>query len=217
MRSKSVFPGLIVVFILCSCGGGGGGGGSSSHGVRLLHSSLDDAPLAMTSVTAATEVLQTSRFAEPGGYVAVSSGEQRVSVEGGQVGRIQSQPFTVAGGDRYSVLFYRNVSNDAPSLKVLDDAAPELESGQSAVRIVHALSGAAVLEAEIGGNTVETTYASGGEYVVVPAGSVSITVRRQADGLVVFSGMRTVESGKTRTLFMSGEINYFVSAALVEG
>lgn len=204
---------------LVSCGGGGGGGGSkaSSHGIRLIHGSIDDAPLSMSSSLAPVQTLQTARFAEATLYSPLAKGEQYITIEGGQVSGTASAPFTSTGSERLSALFYRNVSTEAPTVVIITDNSPELAKTQSAIRVLHAAAGAAALDVNIGGTESSVPFANAGEYAVVAPGPVSITARRHVDGYVVISQSRNLEAGRAYTLVISGEVGYFVASSLLAG
>jgi len=218
MKIKLVLGALSCLGFLVNCGGGGGGGNSSSsHGVRVLHASIDDAPLSVVSSTSPTEVMQTVRFAQRSDYVSVSEGIQSISVEGGQVAKFSSREFEISGDESRSVLFFRNAHTDEPTLVVLADERPELEGGQSAIRIVHAVKGAAVLAGDINGSSINVSYSEGAPYLIVPSGLQRIDIRREADGKLLSSQSFDLAAGKSYTLLMSGEVDYLVVATLLDG
>ncbi len=219
---KQIRPVLSCVFTLsflvsCGGGGGGGGGGASSHGIRLIHASIEDAPLSMTSSLAPLNELQTARFAEATLYSPLPKGEQHITVDGGQVGGVSSAPFTVDGRERLSALFYRDVAGDVPRVAVISDIPPELSKTQAAVRVLHALAGAAALDVTIAGTHSIVAFADAGEYAVVAPGPVNITAARHADGYPAASQSLSLEAGKAYTLVLSGEAGYFTASSLFAG
>jgi len=86
------------------------------------------------------------------------------------------------------------------------------------VKLIHGLVGASQLNTFFsdGQSANNTPYGEGSSYVYVPAGLKTITIKRASDGLVV--GNLTVElgAGKAYSVFMAGEIEYFVTPRLLE-
>lgn len=219
MKVKTIFVAFVCIGFLVNCGGGGGGGGgsSSSHGVRVLHASIDDAPLSIVSSTKPEELMQTTRFADNSSYVSVGKGTQNISVEGGQVGKLYSSNFSISDKESYSILFYRHAHTDEARLAVMSDEKPDFDSDQSAIRVVHAVKGAAALLGELNGSSQRVSYAEGGAYLIVPSGLQQISVRREVDGKLLSTRSLNLEAGKAYTLLMSGEVDYLVVSTLLDG
>lgn len=216
-KLRTVF--LVVVACLYGCGGGGGSDGSSaSTGVRLLHASIDDAPQSLVSSLDSTKVLQTPRFADASLYVGVKKDPQSFRISGGQISGLSSSSVTVSKGERYSLLLIRDVGTGTPRVNLISDAPPALSSGQSALRFVHGMPGAAIIVASIGGKseTLSSPYGQASDYMVVPSGAVSYTVQRKSDGATVLNETRLLADTHAYSVLVTGQEGYFVTSSFLE-
>lgn len=215
----------LLILVLSGCGGGGGGsddGGSrsASTGVRVLHGALDVGPADLMSSLLQTKVSEATSFAEPALYKKLDTGSQNLTLtlhnSPGSV--FGSLPLSIDNNEHYSFLFYGNEGNLGLAVNLLKDDAGEIPEGNAAVRIVHALIGAAAVRASYssGAGSEPVSFGTGGAYDFLPAGSGGVVIRRQSDSRVLTSISGEFAAGKAYTVFVTGEVDYFVTARLLE-
>lgn len=203
-----------------SCGGGGGGSGDggsdSADGVRVLHGSIDAAPVDVISSVASSAVVSQAVFAGSKGYRSVPSGAQVLSVtralNSGDV--IASFNETIAKGGRYSILLYGDGETFGLRTRLIVDEVPASISGV-AVRVVNGVTGAASLTVSVsGGGSEQVGFGQNSKYIETSAGDVTIAASRAADGRPVSSLTRTLQAGRAYTVLVAGEIGYYVKSEL---
>jgi len=211
--------------MLSACGGGGdggsGGGGrneSAETGVRLLHGSIDVPPILAETSAAPGVPIDQIRFNQSSYYAELPEGPQTLAVRSNDGGNLFSLPVTVADGERRSALLYGTREALGIRVSLLDDVPPELENGFAAIRVVHALAGAATISGSLGGTALPASVGFGkaSSYVTVPAGPVSISLARSVDGRTVASQPQQVASRKSYSFMVTGEVGYLTFTNLLE-
>lgn len=209
---------FVLSLSLCACGGGGGGGGGGSSartGVRILHGAIDVTPLDLYS-TVVDGLVQTTKFASNNFYAGLPEGDQVLTATRALTPQAPafSLPISVAKNQRQSLLVYGNTESLGVRQNILNDDPGEVPTGSAAVRVVHALNGAAAINATFAGQeiTASTPFGSASAYVYLPPGIANLSVTRDSDKAVVFSGPHTVEDRKAYTFLITGEVNYLVVA-----
>lgn len=212
---------LCTLAFLCvsACGGGGGGGGgSSSRGMRVLHGAIDTSPMNAIS-SAKPELLQTARFAEVKGYSSLPKGVQQLALKTKTGSTIATADVDFTGAERFSFLLYGNREDLGLRGVVIPDNSPEKISGDmSVVKAVHGLAGASGIDVTVANKAISLAigFSTASPYVEVPAGVVTLDVKRTADKKTVFSGPITLEKGKPYTVFVTGEVDYLVIAPVFQ-
>jgi len=213
---------LAISLVATACGGGGGGGESgdggsdSADGVRVLHGSIDAAPVDVISSVASSAVVSQAVFAGAKGYRSLRPGEQVLSLtralNSGDV--IASFNQNIAKGGRYSILLYGDGETFGLRTRLIVDEVPASISG-AAVRVVNGVTGAASLNVSIsGGGSEQVGFGQNSQYIETSAGDVTISTSRAADGRVVSSVTRTLQAGRAYTVLVAGEVGYYVKSVL---
>lgn len=222
-RIRLMFFLYFAVTLCVSCGGGGGGGGgggsssgsSASTGIRILHASPDNPPVDIYS-SLSPVVVQTARFAAPTFYAALDSGAQNILATLTKTPSVTylSSDITVAKGQRFSYLIYGDNAQLGLRSKIIEDAVPAIADGQSAVRVINALVGAAGVRGSLGSAALPASVAFGAasDYLAVTAGAQTVTLSRAADGRTVYSAAKQFDAGSAYTLLLTGEVGYLVVA-----
>lgn len=216
---------VCLVTLSVGCGGGGGGGGGSSSGnlsnastgVRVLHASIDTAPLDLYLPSSSEGVARTFEFASPIGYAKASNGTQPITVTEAMnlSGAIVNYSAEIAKGSLFSILVYGEEGKGTRSTTLIQDSIPELGKTDAAIKVVHGSFGAAAVSLSLSGVEVaQAPYGNGSNYVVTPAGAVAVTVNRVVDSKNLFSGTLTLEPKRAYTILMAGDINDFSKAVL---
>jgi hypothetical protein len=215
---------LILTFSACGGGGGGGGGGgsksSASTGVRILHAVIDAAPADIISSAKPGEVVTTGYFSESTFYGGVPTGDQTLSLT------LHNNPavihgtsqFSVEKNHHYSLLFYGDEFQIGFRTSIISDNPGEIPEGYAAVKIIHGLVGASMLNAVFtGGQTADgIQFGGASEYFNLPAGPATIKIRRASDGLLVSSVTSDFAAGKAYSIFAAGEIEYYSVTRILE-
>lgn len=212
----------VLAFAFTACGGGGGGGGSSdggsdsADGVRVLHGSIDAAPVDVISSAASSAVVSQATFAGTKGYRSLSSGDQVLSLtralNTGDV--ISSFNANIEKGGRYSILLYGDGDTFGLRTRLIVDEVPTDIAG-AAVRVVNGVTGAAAINVSIsGGGSEQVGFGQNSSYMEASPGDVTITTSRAADGQSVSSVTRTLQAGHSYTVLVAGEIGYYVKSVL---
>ena len=214
--SKTLLCAASLLLVSCGGGGGGGGGGSSDRGVRILHGAIDLAPADLTSSETPGVVLSSASFGSAAPYTELSSGQQLLTLSVRANQGAGSTSATIVGGEKYSLVLFEGSRGSSFALSLIHDLIPDLESAQSAIRIVHGVHLAGGLDLEINGAAVAGGIApgEGSAYQVIAAGPAAITVR--SAGAVLYSGTLVLGPRAAYTLFVTGESGYFVGARLLQ-
>jgi hypothetical protein len=221
-RSVHLIVATLLVFTFAACGGGGGGGGSgdggseSADGVRVLHGSIDAAPVDVISSTASSAVVSQATFAGAKGYRSLSSGDQVLSLtralNAGDV--ISSFNANIEKGGRYSILLYGDGDTFGLRTRLIVDEVPQEIAGV-AVRVVNGVTGAAAISVSIsGGGSEQVGFGQNSSYIQTSPGDVTITTSRAADGQRVSSVTRTMQAGHAYTVLVGGEVGYYVKSVI---
>lgn len=221
-RSVCLMVATVLAFTFTACGGGGGGGGSgdggsdSADGVRVLHGSIDAAPVDVISSTASSAVVSQATFAGAKGYRSLRSGDQVLSLtralNSGDV--LASFNASIEKGGRYSILLYGDGDTFGLRTRLIIDEVPNDIAG-AAVRVVNGVTGAAAISVSIsGGGSEQVGFGQNSGYIQTSAGEVTITTSRAADGQRVSSVTRVLQSGRAYTVLVAGEVGYYVKSVL---
>lgn len=216
---------LLILFLsACSGGGGGGSGGSRgssqrpSTGFRVLHANIDLAPLDVYRA-GDTSMLGSVSFAGSSGYFSSGGQDQAVTLTTAHVPSelVASIVVPLAPGAVKSVLVYGDAGAFGLKTAVIDDVLPQRDQSSALIRVVHGAVGASSVSAEAGTAVItgNTSFGSASNYASVPAGAVTVTARRNADGSIIFSSTPTLEAGKAYTLLLSGDVGYLASGSLL--
>lgn len=210
--------------LLSGCGGGGGGGGSSRSGsaptgIRVLHSSLDSAPVQVFSSLTPSQAVATSRFGGSSQFAALSPGSQTVTVRRGANDALFTSDLNVERNQHYSLLFYQSAGDLSPRFTLNLDPEVDVPKGMAAIRVAHAVAGASSITVitESGERVAQRVpFGSFSEYFFTPARTATITVIRDGDGRIAFSAPRVLSERQAYSLVVQGEIDYFVNVAQAE-
>jgi len=223
------------IFLLLACGGGGSSsdgdntnassifgssGRSASTGIRLLNGAIDASPIDLRS-SLKTDSLQTARFGLATNFVGVSGDLQLISVAPSKhlTPTLFAQDLTLNKNERHTILLYGDNDSFGLSTMLLPDSRPtELGSNEAAIRIIHAVTHAAALDAStLTDNLVSAVpFGRASAYTIVASGSHSLTIKRSVDGRVIFSGTIELSGKRSYSFFICGELNYFVKTNLLE-
>lgn len=215
----------IIVSSLAACGGGGGGGGggnsrSAETGVRLIHSAIDASPIQIFSSVTPAQAVQSARFGQTVLFAELPRGAQTLDVKRGATDTLFSSTIEVEKSQHYSILFFENPSDLSPRFALVLDPEIDVPGDMAAVRIGHAAIGAGSISAFTSSNETVASrvpYGAFSDYVTVPAATTGrISFARDTDGRTVHSTAIQLSGGHAYTLVLSGQIDYFVTAPLLE-
>jgi hypothetical protein len=211
--------------ILAACGGGGGGstggsngggGSDSSHGVRVLHASVDAAPVDVVSSTGSSPLVSQQFFAGNKGYRALPDGSQVLSLTRTLNPADVLATFSVVAtsNSRYSILFFGDLQNIGLRTRLIEDDVPAELSG-SAVRVVNGVVGAAALQVSITSADPQLVgFGQNSEYIVTSPGEVRVEARRAADGLPAGSLVVNAQADRAYTVLFAGEAGFYTKAVV---
>ena len=221
---------LSLISLLSACGGGGGGGGGNgstgggsddARGVRVLHASIDAAPVDLLSSAAASPVVTQIRFAGSRGYRRVPSGAQVLSLtrafSPSQV--VESFNVDVQPSDQYSILMYGDNQTFGVRAKLLKDEVPSDITG-AAVRLVNGVTGASAVNfsAAVGATVAvqsQVSFGDASDYLRIgSAGELILSASRSADGRIVARSTVQLAEGGCYTFFVAGEVSYYTKGIL---
>ncbi len=219
-RFVNISGSAILISLACSgCSGGGSGSGDAGRtAVRIIHAAIDTAPLDLYS-SEEIGLIGTSKFGAQAKFFNVNRGNQVFSLTVSQTSRtVFSVPLTVIDKQRQTILAYGNRDNLGLRVNTLIDDPGEVSGDQSALRVVHALVGAAQIDCQMVGAIVcgDLEFGNAAIYSKIAAGDGRITIKRSADKKVVFDADLSFEGGKAYSLIIMGEVDYFVRAPLLQ-
>lgn len=213
---------ILSVFSLVACGGGGGGGsggGRPSNGARLLHGSIDYAPVTFSSAAkGADPLLETpTLFGEVSPYTSLGTGEtsfavSRVAPYGDVLATVAA---TIEKGTVLSVLLYEPSHEGGANVAILSDPAVEVPESQSALRIVHAIADAPDLSLTLASGTVSAGLGGASGYLTVAAGAVDINVQT-ASGSSIYRTTLALAPNGAYTLLIAGERGAYLKGTLAK-
>ncbi len=210
---------------LTACGGGGGGGGSStgsgggsdsSYGVRVLHASVDAAPVDVISSSGSSALVSQQFFAGDKGYRSLPEGSQVLSLTRTLNPADVLASFSVDAGSasRYSILFYGDLQNLGLRTRLIEDEGPEDISG-AAIRVVNGVAGAATLQVSItSADSQLVGFGQNSEYITTSAGELHIAAKRAADSSPAGSLVVNAQTGRAYTVLFAGEAGFYTKAVL---
>ncbi len=216
---------LTALFLLSACGGGGGGGGSSDssgtgntnarQGIRLIHSAIDFAPLALN---AATGQVDQARFAEASYHGKLASGLQNLNLVNAASGTVSywSAAVDLQDGQRKTILVYGGYKDQNLRVSVLNDAAVDSSGDFAYVRFINGFTDSAAANFNIP-NLVQSASVNSGSasaYVPVVPGAYDFLV--DSAGVTVGRVSSSVSAGKAYSVIGQGVPGYFVSSNLLE-
>jgi hypothetical protein len=221
VRSTLYISLLCIVSVFGACGGSGGPEGSSQRGVRVLHASIEAAPVDLFSSVQEEALVSQGFFAGEARYIQLANEPQRLSVT-----RALSASNVVASLDvdgaqieKSTILLYGDRGTLGLRVKLFDDVVPEAIEG-GVVKFIHGLVGASAISVtgyQDGGILFETTLDFGevSNYLDIPKeGNVELVVHRVVDGKLVESPSLAFEPGGAYTALVTGEVDYYTKTVL---
>ncbi len=217
-KSVSVFL-FAVLGALSACSGGGGGGGdeaAGTRGVRVLHGAIEATPVDLI-VDAATSA-HTIKYGEAGGYYELGEGQHlfQLSESKGTPGTLFSRSVTNSGGQKFTLLFYGDRGTFGLRTTLLTESAPEVASGTGLIRVIDGAVGAASLTLSIGGVSTVANFGGASTYQDLAPAIYPYIIRRTSDGAVVAQGSVLIEEGKAYSIFIGGEVGYFITSKVLD-
>lgn len=222
-----------VLISAAACGGGGGGGGSdedttrgsgASTGVRVLHGAIEGPPVQVRTSVEERTVDPEVFFSEKAVYQRLDKGPQTLQLaERNSPGSVFSQhSVDIQDGQRLSLLLYNFPDSGAVRSLLVDDVKPELADGEGALRIAHTLSRASAVSVSLKSDLLgiargdEVQFGTVGQYLVGPAGTYQLVVKRTADDFTVVSQPFVMGARVIQTILVSGEVGFFVTSTQYE-
>lgn len=224
--TKLLFTLCVSTMTLVACGGGGGGGGGGSSdeqrarpstGFRILHANIDLAPVDIF-LGAETAARGRARFARASSWVDARGPQSIVLKRANTDEQVESVTINLSPDEVQSVLLYGDYNNFGLRTASIDDTLPALSAGTVAVRVIHGAVGAAQVIAQAGAETLTTgtAFGSASKYVVIPAGTSSLRVKRVADSSVLYDRVFTFQAGKAYSVLVAGDANYLATGQVLE-
>ena len=213
---------LLLLSQLIACGGGGGGSGGTSRpstGVRLLHAGIDLSPLEVVPDGDLSISSGVTKFGDASTYLPVDAGTHAISLRRANTSEIIEQLGIELKKNELSTIIIAGSRAQTNGVHVQANlgSPPELDSGTAAVRIAHGAFGAATVNAMV--NSIALVQPIGftgvSDYQVVPAGSAVVSVTRSVDGASVYAGTFSAQARSAYTVFVAGEIGYYVKTSVI--
>lgn len=216
----------LALSLLAACGGGGGGsssgngggsaGNDSSEGVRVLHASVDAAPVDVISSAGSAPVVSQQFFAGEKGYRSLPGGAQVLSLTRtlNRADVLATFSVDTTSNSRYSILFYGDLQNVGLRTRLIEDKVPDDISG-AVIRIVNGVVGAAALQVAVTSTDQQLVgFGQNSEYLSTSTGQVRVEARRAADGLSAGSLVINAQAGRAYTVLFAGEAGFYTKAVL---
>jgi hypothetical protein len=214
----------VLVLGVTACGGGGGGSASGSEGtegIRVLHASIEAAPVDVLSSSSEGPIISQAFFAGSLGYQPLKKEVQTLFLTRALSPSRVVASFEVDGASlkRSSLLLFGDVSTFGLRAKLLEDRVPEVIT-HSVLRIVHGATGASAIRVQIAnseGSLVEDVIGFGEEsaYLEIPhEDSLQVVVQRAVDGRLLASPTLAFKKGGAYTILVAGEVDYYVKTVL---
>lgn len=212
---RLIFLGMSVTF--CACGGGGGGGSSAERGVRLLHAGIDLPPLEMVSSVDGSPVSPVSAFTLRSPRVGFPTENQFITVRramgGASLGNVS---IDLSARERYSILVAGALTQGSVRLFPLADEFPSELSSSAWIRFVNGVEGSGSIEPNAASVAFDSVnFGSGGDFTMVPPGSVPVVVR--SGGRVIWSDSLELEGSEIYTILVAGQMGYMALGRVYRG
>lgn len=213
----------VLVLGIAACGGGGGSSSESegAEGVRVLHASIEAAPVDVLSSSSEGPIASKVHFADRVGYHPLKKDVQTLLLTRALSPSQVVASFEVDGASlrRGSLLLFGDVSTFGLRAKLFEDRIPEVIP-QSVLRIVDGATGASAIRVRVvnaGEALVEDIVGFGEEsaYLEIPhQESLQVTLQREVDGKLLASPTLVFEKGGAYTILVAGEVDYYVKTVL---
>jgi len=214
-RNLSILSRLIKSLLLSvsaaavlSCSGGGGGGGDERRtrdtAIRIVHGSVDGAPV---QVVFSEELTVKAAFAEGTAYSRVDSGSVSISVEransrGVGLGLIEAE---LADETEYTIFVSGIARTGSISARLLEEPVQQPEAGTALTQLLHGVENQGSLSLRVGGvrsSSIRRGQSSG--FSEIPIGPQTFEVVN-SDGGVVASITIEVEDQSEITVLAAGD------------
>jgi len=216
----------LFLLLLSACSGGSGGGGDDAsgnarEGVRILHASIELAPLDVYSSispqdpdSGAIAPTQRASFMQDVFFAPALRDEQVFSITTAK--RPDNVSFTVPVDQdqlgRLTVVVFGDISTFGVRNTSFFEPEVEIPEGTVGIRVIHGVTRAQDIEASFNGQSVDAvTFGGVGEYIFIEPGDIEYLIRRKVDQRVIASGVYSLEEDKAYTFLVGGEVEYFVS------
>lgn len=209
------------IVVICGACGGGGSSGGGAKGVRVLHASLEAAPVDVLSSATDEPLISQVFFGGSVSYRKISADQQTISITRAFTPSRVVASFEFDGSliERSSLLLYGDLSSLGLRATVIEDNLPD-RFEESALKFVHGLVGASAIlvSGYVDGRLLfEELIEFGGasEYVNVPMEqAVQMVIHRVVDGRLIESPSFTLEKGRAYTALVTGEVDYYTKTVL---
>lgn len=209
------------ITVVCGACGGSGSSGGSTKGIRVLHASIEAAPVDVLSSAAEEPVISQVFFGGSNSYRKIPADQQTISITRAFTPSRVVASFDVDGSliERSSLLLYGDLSSLGLKVKMIEDNIPD-RFEESALKFVHGLVGASAIlvSGHVDGRLLfEELIEFGGasEYVNVPMEqAVQLVIHRVVDGRLIESPSFTLEKGRAYTALVTGEVGYYTKTVL---
>ncbi len=213
----------VSVWIVVICGACGGGGSSDGglKGIRVLHASIEAAPVDVLSSADEEPLISQVFFGGSISYRNISAVPQTISITRAFTPSRVVASFDIDGAliERSSLLLYGDLSSLGLRATIIEDDVPSRVE-ESALKFVHGLVGASAIlvSGYLDGRLLfEESIDFGGvsAYVTVPMDqAVQIVIHRVVDGRLVESPSFALEKGRAYTALVTGEVGYYTKTVL---
>lgn len=213
MRISSAVLTCIVALSGCGGGGGDGGGGAgrtTETAVRMIHASIDGAPL---TASIPGLVLQKARFAELTSYVPLQPGGVNITVErvnspGVTVGNISA---VLAEDTEYTLFVHGSAQAGTIEALLLTEPVERPEEGTARVQLLNGYIGSSGMELRgTGFGTPRAAEGASSGFITVPSGVQQISVVDER-GRTIQSAAITLEDRGEATVVISGSRDLGIS------
>jgi hypothetical protein len=210
-----------LIMVVCGACGGGGSSDGGTKGIRVLHASIEAAPVDVFSSAADEPLISQVFFGGSISYENISAVPQTISITRAFTPSRIVASFDIDGAlvERSSLLLYGDLSSLGLRATIIEDDVPGRVE-ESVLKFVHGLVGASaiVVSGHVDGRLLfEELIEFGGAsaYVNVPMEqAVQLVIYRAVDGRLIESPSFAFEKGKAYTALVTGEVGYYTKTVL---
>lgn len=217
--------GCIFLTVCCGCSGGGGGDDAGSGGlsrgtgtaIRVLHASIDSAPVDLfvneDANFADVSAIQRALFAKEAYYQRVSDGPAVIKLErANHAGHVVRQiSSSLADDTEYTLFMFGSEDSGTFSVSLLPDIMQRPEVGSSFVQSFHSIEGKGELSISYeGGDLGTVAYGQRTQFQQIPSGVHTILVKDGEGDVIKSSSINFPDQGEV-TLLVSGSDEFGVT------
>ncbi len=214
---------LCFILLLSSCGGGGGGGDSRrtrDTAIRIIHGSLDGAPVEITFDAEDEEAVRKAAFGEGSSFRRVEAGPialnvERANSQGVGLGIVSAE---LENETEYTIFINGEARTGSIRATLLPEAVLQPEVGMARVQLLHGVENLGRLRLRVGGElSTAISRGAASSFMDIVSGPQSFEVLN-ADGGVVARLSLEVEDQSEITILAAGDssLGFVIAKSFVD-